>query len=85
MPQIENIEDARAEILRLQEQVTTLETERDTLSQNNKSLSEELTRVRALNQTFFEKLSQQVSTQNDKDDPDPDPVPCEEYATTITI
>lgn len=86
MPPIDNIEDARAEILRLQGRVTELETENGSLSQNNNELSEELTRVRALNQNFFERLSQQVLPPDNGNDPDPEPVKsCEEYATTITI
>lgn len=86
MSTINTIEEARAEILRLQEQLTQTETERDSLSQNNEQLTGELERVRTLNQTYFEKLSAQYSAPAGKtDDEEEEPVTCEEYAKTINI
>lgn len=84
MPEITTIEEARAEILRLQEQLTQTETERDTLSQNNETLSADLSRVRALNQQYFEKLSQQYLKPDEPEEPDTPSPSCEDFAKTIT-
>ena len=87
MPEINTIEEARAEILRLQEENATLTGERDVLSQNNNELTEELTRVRSLNQTFYNKLIAQYPTGDGSDDPDEEDVApsCEEFAKTLDI
>ena len=79
------IEEARAEIIRLQEELTERTNERDTLSQNNTTLSTELESVRKLNQSYFNKLCAQNSKQDEPDEPD-DPAPsCEEFAKTLNI
>ena len=82
----ETIEEARAEILRLQEQVTELTNERDTLSQNNATQAQELESVRKLNQTYFNKLSAQYSQQEgEKDDGEEEAPSCEDFAKTLDI
>jgi FtsZ-binding cell division protein ZapB len=84
--EINTLEEARAEILRLQEANTQLTNERDTLSQNNDSLSQELESVRKLNQQYFNKLSQQYIPAEDKTDADEEKVPsCEDFARTLNI
>ena len=86
MPEINTLEEARAEILRLNEQVTTLTNERDTLSQNNTTLSGELESVRKLNQQYFNKLSQQFIPTEDKNNDGEEEVPtCEDFAKTLNI
>lgn len=85
MPEITTIEEARAEILRLQEENTKLTNERDTLSQNNKTLETDLESVRKLNQAYFNKLSAQYTTTEDKKDNDEEVPSCVEYAKTIKI
>lgn len=86
MPDINTLEEARAEILRLQEVNTELTNERDTLSQNNKSLTGELEQVRKLNQQYFNKLSAQYSPEPDKTDNDEEQVKsCEDFAKTLNI
>ena len=85
MPDINTLEEARAEILRLQEQNTELTNERDTLSQNNTQLTGELEQVRKLNQQYFNKLSAQFQDQEDKNDNEPEVQSCEDYAKTLTI
>lgn len=86
MSEINTIEEARAEILRLQEENTELANERDTLSQNNATLSTELESVRRLNQQYFNKLSAQYSRTEDETDETDDPVPtCEDFAKTLNI
>ena len=80
------LEEARAEILRLEEENTRIQNERDTFEQNNNSLSSELERVRKLNQTYFNKLQAQYQAdEDDKDEDDKDEsVPsCEDFAKTL--
>ena len=85
MPEINTLEEARAEILRLQEENTELRNERDTLSQNNTTQAQELESVRKLNQQYFNKLSAQFQDQEDKNNSDEEVPSCEEFAKTITI
>lgn len=81
----DTLETAQAEIVRLQEENTKLTNERDTLSQNNKNLTEELGQVRTLNQQYFNKLTAQYS-KPDEDEDDEDEAPtCEEFAKTLKI
>ena len=80
------LEEAQAKILEQQETITQLTNEKETLSQNNTSLSEELESVKKLNQQYFNKLSQQFLPQEDKTDNDEKEVPsCEEFARTLNI
>ena len=80
------LEEAQAEIIRLNEQVTELTNERDTLSQNNNTLTGELESVRKLNQQYFNKLSAQYSQEPDKKDDDEEEVQsCEDFAKTLNI
>ena len=78
------LEEAQAEILRLQEENQNLTTERDALSQDKTTLTTELESVRKLNQTYFNKLQAQYSNPEGKNNEDDDePQSCEEYAKTI--
>lgn len=78
------LEEAQAEILRLQEENTELRTERDTLSQNNTQMTQDLEQVRALNQKYFNKLTAQYVVPDPE--PEPEPVPsCEEFAKTLNL
>lgn len=81
------IEEARAEILRLNEELAERTNERDTLSQNNNTLTEELESVRKLNQKYFNKLSAQYSPDEDEDEAEEDThiLSCEEFAKTHNI
>lgn len=79
----DTLEDAQAEVLRLQEEVTRLENERDTLSQNNDTLTADVERLRTLNQNYFNKLSAQYSHQPEKEEEDEEPMSCEDFAKTI--
>lgn len=86
MPNFNTLEEAQAEIIRLNEQVTELTNERDTLSQNNTTLTGELESVRKLNQQYFNKLSAQYSQQPDeKDDGEEEVQSCEDFARTHNI
>lgn len=81
------LEDAREEILRLQEELTERTNERDTLSQNNNTLTEELEKVRKLNQKYFNKLSAQNSNQEEEEEEEEGPPfqTCEDFAKTLNI
>ena len=86
MADFNTLEEARAEIIRLQEENTRLTNERDTLSQNNTTQAQELDSVRRLNQEYFNKLSQQFIPTPDKNDNDEEEVPtCEDFAKTLNI
>ena len=86
MSKFSTIEEAQAEIIRLQEANTALTNERDTLSQNNTTLNQELESVRKLNQQYFNKLSAQFQDQEDKNDQEEKEVPsCEDFAKTLNI
>ena len=80
------LEEAMAEIIRLNEELTKKTNEFDTVQQNNVNLSQELESVRKLNQQYFNKLSAQYSQEPDKNDIDVDEAPsCEDFAKTLTI
>lgn len=85
MPNFNTLEEAQAEIIRLNEQVTELTNERDTLSQNNITITGELESVRKLNQQYFNKLSAQYSQEPGKTDSDEEPQSCEDFAKTLNI
>jgi len=85
MPEITTLEQAQAEIIRLQEANTLLTNERDTLSQNNVTLTGELESVRKLNQQYFNKLSQQYFPAEDKNDAEDEVPSCEDFAKTLHI
>lgn len=80
------LEEAQAQIVELTERVTELETERDSLSHNNETLTADLERVRTLNQRYFEKLQAQTLGNPAKDEEDEPEVPsCEDFAKTLNI
>lgn len=86
MADFNTLEEAQAEIVRLNEVLTETQNERDTLSQNNNDLTADNDRLRKLNQSYFNKLSAQFPTQGNKTNNDDDEVPtCEEFAKTINI
>ena len=82
--QFATLEEAQAEIIRLNDQLTERTNERDTLSQNNNQLQQDNERLRTLNQNYFNKLSQQYS-EPDKGKEENPPLSCEEFAKTINI
>ena len=80
------IEEAQEQIVNLQQQITEITNERDTLRANNENLTADLNRVRELNQRYFEKLSAQYvppggdTGKNDREEPT-----CEEFARNLKI
>lgn len=84
MPEINTLEEAQAEILRLRDQLTQAQTERDTLSQNNDQLQRDLDRSRTLNNEYFNRISAQSSGHEDENNNDDEEVQsCEDFARTL--
>lgn len=79
----DTLEAAQAEIVRLNDVVTELENERNTLSENNRTLTADNERIRTLNQNYFNRLQAQVDPKPDA--PDEPVVSCEEFAKTLNI
>ena len=80
------LEEARAEIIRLNESLTEVTNERDTLSQNNEQLAADLESVRKLNQQYFNKLSAQYSQDQDENESEEEEVQSlEDFARTLEI
>lgn len=80
------LEEAQAQILQLQEEKAALTNERDTLSQNNTELAQELDSVKKLNQQYFNKLSQQfIPAEDKKDDEEKEVLSCEDFARSLNI
>ena len=86
MDKFATLEEAQAEILRLNDLLTERTNERDTFSQNNNSLKADNERLRTLNQNYFNKLSAQYSPDANKPQDKEKEVPtCEEFANTLNI
>ena len=80
------LEEARAEILRLENELTKSNTERDNYSTRINELERDLNTVRDLNQEYFLKLRAQKLENNEPvTDPDEPVESCEEFAKTLTI
>lgn len=80
------LEELQEQVTDLTEKLTEVETERDKLLSDNKTLTEDIERVRTLNQKYFEKLSMQsLDTGKHKEDDEPDTPSCEEFAKSINI
>ena len=86
MPEFNTLEEARAEIIRLNDIITELANERDTLSQNNTTLSQELESVRKLNQSYFNRLCAQYPQEPGEKENEAFAEPsCEDFAKTLNI
>lgn len=80
------LEEAQAQIVQLQEDLTAITNERDTLLQNNETLTGELNSVRELNQKYFNKLTAHYFPEDDKTGKeDEEVVSCEEFAKKLKI
>ena len=78
------LEEAQAEIVRLQEELNTAHNERDNYSKQLTNTQKDLEKVRTINQEYFLKLSAQHNPPK-PDDPEPETVSCEDFAKTLTI
>lgn len=80
------LEEAQAEILRLQGELNTANTERDNYIAKINELSGDLEKVRTINQEYFLQLrAQQTPPKPDEDDDEPNAPTCEDFARTLTI
>lgn len=84
-PEFNTLEEARAEIVRLNEELTARTNERDSYSAKVTELTGDLEKVRNLNQQYFLKLSAQYNPTHTEDPDDAEPVSCEDFAKTLTI
>ena len=82
-PTFSTIEEAKAEILRLNEELETVRTARDSYSTIISELTGDLEKVRALNQQYFLKLSAQYAPTPQTEDEAQEAQSCEEFAKTI--
>lgn len=83
--EFKTIEEAKAEIVRLNEELTTAKNERDSYSTKLSDTEQELESVRKLNQQYFNKLSAQFNPATDPEEPEDDAPTCEDFAKTLTI
>lgn len=83
----DNLEDAQARILELEEQNDRLEHEKETLSQNNEELTKRNEELRSKNQMYFDKLiAQEDTTKKKEEDEGEEDIPsCEEFAKSLKI
>ena len=85
-PIYKTVEEAQAEILRLQEELTTVKADRDNYSTQVSDLQKENEKVRELNQQYFLKLTAQYNpntkTEEDEDD---ETLSCEDFAKNLSI
>lgn len=79
------LEEAQAEIIRLNEELTTAQSERDNYSAKVNELTAENEKVRELNQKYFLKLSAQYNPTPEHTEDDEDVPSCEDFAKTLTI
>lgn len=85
-PEFNTLEEARAEILRLSEELATVQNERDNYSTRITELESENEKVRTINQQYFLKLSAQYNPPNEDPDEDGDDVPsCADFAKSLSI
>ena len=78
------LEEAQEQIVNLNEQLTEITNERDTLRTNNENLTADLNRLRELHQRYFERLSQQFvppgSNSGNEEQHEPT---CEDFARSL--
>ena len=81
----DTLEAAQAEIVRLNDELAERTNERDTLSQNNETLTAENEQIRKLNQQYFNRLIAQDTGKDGggKDQNETPPPTCEEFARTL--
>lgn len=84
-PEFNTLEEARAEILRLNEELTTAQTELENYSTKVSELTKENEKVRELNQKYFLRLSAQYNPNPAPDEDEPEVPTCEDFAKTLTI
>ena len=85
-PEFATLEEAREEIIRLRDELSTAITERENYSNRVNELTETLEKVRELNQRYFLRLSgEPLNIHQPGNDDDPDVPTCEEFASTLTI
>lgn len=78
------LEEAQAEILRLEGELATANQERENLTQENGRLNADLQRVRDINQDYFLRLKAQTEPE-EPEEPEEEPLSCEDFAKSLNI
>lgn len=81
----DTLETAQERILELEEELENVRMERNTLSENNSSLTTECENLRILNQKYFNRLVAQDNTGKPKEEEEPEIMSCEDFAKTINL
>lgn len=79
------LEEAQARIVELTEENTRLTNDNETLSQNNIQLTEEIEKVRTINQNYYNRLMAQNDGDEGDDGDEPETPTCEEFAQNLNI
>lgn len=85
IPTFNTLEEAQAEIIRLNEALTESQTAAQNYSDRITELESDLENVREINQKYFLKLSAQYAPPGQDDQDEPDAPTCEDFAKTLTI
>lgn len=87
MPPTMTLEQAQERIIELEAQLSELTTERDSLSQNNESLTRDLENARTVNSRLLARVAQQSTSEDeDGDETDEPEIPSvEEFAASLNI
>lgn len=82
----ETLEEAQAEIVRLNEELIQKGMEYDSLLENNNAQAKDIETLRTINQQYFNRLMVQDSQQaGKKPEDDEEALTCEEFARTLKI
>lgn len=84
-PEFNTLEEARAEIIRLNDELNKSKVESENYSTRINELTSHLETVRKLNQEYFLKLKAQQETKPEDEDEEQDVPSCEDFAKTLTI
>lgn len=79
----DTLESAQARILELEDQISELTTERDSLSSDNSSKDQTIAELRTQNQKYFNRLIAQDNDPENKEEEEPEIPSCEEFAQDL--
>lgn len=84
-PTFNTLEEAQAEIIRLNEALNESQTNEQNYSNRITELEGDLEKVREINQKYFLKLSAQYAPPGQDEPDEPDAPTCVDFAKTLTI
>ena len=83
--EVNTLEEAKAELVRVSEEYDKLENEKNTLSLNNEQLTNELNTVRTINQEYYLKITASHSEPEEPEEEEPEETTLEDFAKTINM